>query len=247
MPTTSLWKIILFIGSLIEIQYLFFVINQNNSKNIPEYMVVYATTFILMLIAYYFINKIKFVKRIEFKNDRVLILIIGFAVLFRLTLFFSEPSTSDDVYRYIWEGKLVANGFNPFEHAPDNEELISLHTEKYPELVTYKDMTTIYPTVAQIIFTGGYLITHESDLGFKIFYIIFEILTIIFLIRLLYIKKFNIYKVILYAWLPLPIMEYFINSHIDVVGIFFFISTIYYVEKDNIENCYTIISIRNCY
>ncbi|MCK7523107.1 MAG: hypothetical protein MZV64_38265 [Ignavibacteriales bacterium] len=38
----------------------------------------------------------------------------------------------------------------------------------------------------------------------------------------------------LYAWLPLPILEYFNNAHLDVVGISFLIMFLYYLEKNKI-------------
>ncbi len=40
-------------------------------------------------------------------------LILGLAVLFRVTLLFSSPPTlSDDVYRYVWDGRLTNAGGN---------------------------------------------------------------------------------------------------------------------------------------
>ncbi len=161
-----------------------------------------------------------------------LILIILFGLIFRISLIPSNISTSDDIYRYIWEGKLVANGINPYEFSPDDDSLSYLHSELLPAKVTFKDMPAIYPTVSQGVFALGYLISGENDKGLKLIYLLAELLTILFIVKILRLRKLNTNLVILYAWLPLPILEFFVNSHIDVVGISFFTIFIYYILKD---------------
>ncbi len=43
---------------------------------------------------------------------------IGFAVALRVVSLFSLPLFDDDLYRYIWDGKVTAHGLNPYRHAP---------------------------------------------------------------------------------------------------------------------------------
>jgi len=45
-------------------------------------------------------------------------LLLAFALLFRLLLLFSHPIQEDDFYRYLWDGKVVASGLNPYRVAP---------------------------------------------------------------------------------------------------------------------------------
>jgi len=229
--------IFLGIAVLIELAFLSFTVFQGSGKNIILYMSVYAFTFILFMIAYFIIRNrtIKFGNKIilkaskAFNTEPVLFVIIFFALLYRITLIPAEPSTSDDVYRYIWEGKILANGFNPFEKAPDDPELNFLHSDNLPGKVTFPSMTSIYPTVAQAVFLFNYLVSGESDWGMKLIYLLCEFITFVFLIKIFELRKQNRNLVILYAWLPLPIMEYFINSHIDAVGIMFFIVFIFLI------------------
>ena len=47
-----------------------------------------------------------------------LALVLVFAALFRMVLLFSEPIQEDDFYRYLWDGKLVASGLNPYRFSP---------------------------------------------------------------------------------------------------------------------------------
>ena len=45
-------------------------------------------------------------------------MIIMFGLLFRAVILPSQQIQEDDVYRYLWDGKVFANGINPFEYAP---------------------------------------------------------------------------------------------------------------------------------
>ncbi len=187
-------------------------------------MIIYAAVFSIMYFVY-------FILKHGAVEDFVPI-IFTFAVLFRLILFSADISTSGDVYRYIWEGKVVLSGGNPFEYPPDSPKFNALRTDKFPKLVTYPQMTTIYPGAAQAIFALGYILSGESQIGLKLIYLIAEIITMLVIIALL--KRFgkpgNL--VILYAWLPLPVMEYFINSHLDAAGIALFMASLFLFVKN---------------
>ena len=158
-------------------------------------------------------------------------LILLFGILFRLSLFPTSPTTSPDCYRYVWEGKVLYNGYNPFDYPPNSPELDHLHSQELPAKVEYKDMAAIYPPLSQLSFAVSYAIFGESLIGLKIIYLLCEILTMIYLLKLLNLKKLNLNLILLYAWLPLPIMEYFINIHLEPFAIVFMIIFIYYIEK----------------
>jgi len=210
---------------------LFDLINSNG--NIPFFIFIYSQVFILCGLAFLVIKSKQpkddkpFLPRISIPK---LIIIAG--IIFRITLIPATPATSPDVYRYIWEGKVVLNGFNPYQQAPDDPRLIYLKSETW-EKVGFKSMPSIYPPLAQTAFVLGYLISGDAPnvWGIKLVYLLCEICTLIFLLKLLRLKKVNPGYIILYAWMPVPVMEYFINAHIDVVGITFLILFLYYMEK----------------
>ncbi|MGB2960463.1 MAG: hypothetical protein WBD30_16385, partial [Bacteroidota bacterium] len=85
-------------------------------------------------------------------GKRRLAIIFGFAVLFRLTLVPHAPVASDDIYRYLWDGKVAAHGINPFEFAPEDPRLAHLESENLPAKVSFPEMRTIYPPLAQAVF-----------------------------------------------------------------------------------------------
>src|SRR6266508_2145166 len=52
-----------------------------------------------------------------------LVIIIAFAALFRLSILFSAPYLSDDIYRYIWDGRTQAAGINQIGRASCRERV----------------------------------------------------------------------------------------------------------------------------
>ncbi len=231
-------------GILTEALYIFFTGN-NRTGDIGLYMFIYFEVFIIFLFTFYVIknsapgdNKSpSFLTGLFTKNKsesfkfNLPVIIILFGILFRITLIPTSPATSPDVYRYIWEGKVIYNGFNPYEYSPEADQLKYLRDDNYTK-VTYKDIPTIYPPFAQVVFLLSYAITGNSITGLKLIYLLCEIMTMIFIVKLLYVKKINLNYIILYAWLPLPVMEYFVNMHIDVVGIMFLVLFLYFLEKE---------------
>lgn len=231
-------------GILIEAFYIFFDLN-NGGGNAGLYMFIYFEAFIIFLFGFYLIKistpeagRISlFISKVFFKEEPVAqkiavpVIIILFGILFRITLIPSIPSTSPDVYRYVWEGKVIYNGFNPYQYSPESNELKDLRDDVYSK-VTFKHMSAIYPPAAQLTFLLAYTISGNNLTGLKLIYLLCEIVTMIFLLKLLHLKKKNLNYILLYSWLPLPVMEYFINAHIDVVGIMFLILFIYFMEKD---------------
>jgi len=59
-----------------------------------------------------------------------LVLALVFAALFRLSILFAPPYLSDDIYRYIWDGRVQAVGINPYRYIPANEALNNLRDEE---------------------------------------------------------------------------------------------------------------------
>lgn len=44
--------------------------------------------------------------------------VVGFAIVFRVLMLFSEPIHENDFYRYFWDGKSLINGVNPYLYEP---------------------------------------------------------------------------------------------------------------------------------
>lgn len=145
--------------------------------------------------------------------------LIAVGILFRITVLFFPPTASDDINRYIWDGKVQSAGINPYRYAPNDSALAGLHSQLLPGSVNFPEMKSIYPPYAQLIFFTSYNLFGESYTGFKIFLLVFEILTMILLLMLLRRLKLPETYCGIYALCPLPIMQFLIDGHVDGLGI----------------------------
>jgi len=54
-------------------------------------------------------------------DKKLMLVVAGAAVLFRLTVWPMAPALSDDVFRYRWEGMVQAEGGNPYQARPSDD------------------------------------------------------------------------------------------------------------------------------
>lgn len=78
--------------------------------------------------------------------------LIGVALMARLVLVCVEPILSDDIFRYVWDGRVAHAGINPYSHAPASEALAHLRDPALWPKINHPDVPTIYPPVAQLLF-----------------------------------------------------------------------------------------------
>ena len=81
-------------------------------------------------------------------------LVAVFGLLFRATLLPASPTLSDDIYRYVWDGRVQAAGINPYRYAPASEALAHLRDGTIYPGVNHREIPTIYPPAAQALFLG---------------------------------------------------------------------------------------------
>ena len=142
------------------------------------------------------------------------ILVVGAAAL-RLVFVFGAPTLSRDLYRYIWDGRVIDAGFNPYLHVPADPALIALRDPSQFYLIDKRDYAvTIYPPVAEAIFA---LVTRASSQvwAMKLAMVLFEAVAVVALARLL--RRLGRPPGLLVAYLlhPAPIWEIAGNGHID--------------------------------
>ncbi len=78
--------------------------------------------------------------------------LIAAAVAVRLVFLFAEPLLSDDIFRYVWDGRVAQDGINPFLYAPDAHELEHLRDAALWPQINHPEVPTIYPPAAQMLF-----------------------------------------------------------------------------------------------
>ena len=187
------------------------------------------TCFTFLFAGYYFIYKKT--------NPNYFKYLVLAGIFFRLIVLPSVPNLSEDVYRFIWDGRLAANGVNPYSMLPS--EIIKLPpikgitSELYNNLNS-PDYFSIYPPVLQgLFYTGAALFstnTFYNILFFKIIILIVEILNVFLLVKILHKKKLPKTYALLYFLNPLVIIELTGNVHFEAIMIFFLLSSFYLLE-----------------
>jgi alpha-1,6-mannosyltransferase len=154
-------------------------------------------------------------------STSTLLIAIAFAVIFRLSIIFAPPYLSDDIYRYVWDGRVQAAGINPYRYIPAAPELAHLRDEAiYPRINRRDWAHTIYPPVAQFVF---FLTTRisESVLWMKLTMVGFELVTMWAVAQLLTLLGRPRQLLLMYAWHPLVVWEFAGSGHLDAIAICF--------------------------
>jgi alpha-1,6-mannosyltransferase len=143
-------------------------------------------------------------------------LLIMVGLLPRLLLLPTEPRLSEDAYRYLWDGRLVADGVNPFPHAPGDPVLGRYHDALFARL-NHADIPTIYPPMAQLLFGAAARLAPEPW-AWKATLLTIEATLLLALASLLRARGLPSERLLLYLWNPLAIVESFGSGHVDLVA-----------------------------
>lgn len=140
--------------------------------------------------------------------------LLGF-VLLRVTLLHSVPS--DDLRRYVWEGKIQAHGFNPYLIGPDDERLTELRAgDKNWAQINHSDYTAIYPPFAQLVFRAVASVSH-SVYFMKAVLVGLEAIALVVLGRWLTSLGVSPMRLTVYALNPLVLTAVAIEGHLDAL------------------------------
>jgi hypothetical protein len=144
-----------------------------------------------------------------------LALILGTAVLLRLIALAAPVFLSDDINRYIWDGRVQAAGINPYRYIPIDPELESLRDPLiFPNINRNNYAPTIYPPVAEMLFLAATRFA-ETALAVKLVFVTIEAVGIGALLYILRAAGRPPEHILLYAWHPLPVWGIAGSGHID--------------------------------
>ena len=160
---------------------------------------------------------------------------LAVAIICRLILVFALPNLSNDIYRFIWDGRLLVQGFNPFDHLPlyylENNISVEGIDRALFEAYDSKNFFTVYPPVAQAQFGTAVWLFPQNIYGasvvMKLWLFFFEAGSVFLMVKLL--KRFNLptWNVLWYALNPLIIFEICGNLHFEGAMIFFLLLSIW--------------------
>jgi len=216
--------VIIITGLIIEILCIATAYLGDIKKNITCFATLYIVSFIAYIFTVFYIFKNGEINKENDNSSRsILWAIIIFALMFRLTLLPMAPS--DDIYRYLWEGKLQLHGISPYSHSPESSSL-ELLRDRFFSGINHKHLTTIYPPLTLMVFAIADFISH-SIITMKSVFLVFDVLSIFLLLRFLKVMKKNPLNVLVYAWSPLILISFASRGHCDSLHIFFVILAMY--------------------
>ena len=167
--------------------------------------------------------------------------LVSIAILFRLTFLFTIPNLSQDFYRFIWDGRMIFEGLNPYLSLPQS----FIEQRNYPvsqAIQLYNGMGemngshyTNYPPINQLCFLIASVFSSKSILGSVIVMrtlIIFADIGIIYFGKKI-LEKLNlpIKNIFWYALNPFIIIELTGNLHFEPVMLFFLVLSLYKLQQ----------------
>jgi hypothetical protein len=128
--------------------------------------------------------------------------VLAIAVLLRLMMLLPAMTLSGDVYRYLWDGKVLAGGTNPYAYAPSDPRLASLREPWHPR-INHPEIRTIYPPHAELLFALVHWLT-----PWRILIALADLAAIVLLRR----------HGLAYATFPLLLFEGTWSGHVDALA-----------------------------
>jgi hypothetical protein len=147
-----------------------------------------------------------------------LALVLAVAAVARLLMLLPAVPTSDDLYRYLWDGRVGAAGVNPFLHAPADDALTALRDEVVWPNVNHPDVPTIYPPVAQLLFRGLDAAGGTPRIP-RAAAVAFDLVTLVLLGALLRRRGVRADAALMFGWCPLAIVASGGGGHVDALGV----------------------------
>ena len=201
------------------------------NRSIPVFLMLWFTAFLFYACAVWAVFK----KQSPGNSSRslrpsALFVVAGFALVFRVVLWFSPASLSDDIYRNVWEGTIVASGMNPYLHTPDDPALAHCRDADVFSKINHRQYAAIYPPVTQFVL-GISMALHPSTGCMKAVLGLFDLGCVAVIILILSACRLPLQRCIVYAWHPLPILEFAGSGHCDSIGIFFLLLCVLFLLR----------------
>lgn len=173
----------------------------------PHFLALYTLAFVLYGASAFVVSR-------EASWQRTLLIVGAAAIAMRVVLWGTVPSLSDDVYRYLWDGRLLTNGVSPYAFRVDSPALDYLATPNRA-LVNNSWMASPYFPAAQGLFGMIALFAPESALAFQVVISLVDLLTGALIATLLFRLGRSPALSLLYLWNPLVVVEFAHSAHVD--------------------------------
>jgi hypothetical protein len=191
-----------------------------------------------------FLSAAWLLRKVPRRTSVALILLGGIAI--QLAAVSAPPRESDDLYRYIWDGRVQAAGIDPYAYVPAARQLEGLRDEflwhpgtdhclsaayvsEHPAanlvagctLINRPAVPTIYPPVAEAYFLGVHYLPEagNSTTPIQATTAFVAVLTTVILLFGLGRLGRDVRMAALWSWCPTVALEAGNSAHVDVVAV----------------------------
>ena len=140
---------------------------------------------------------------------------LALGLVLRIALVFTEPTLSDDIYRFIWEGNLFAQGVSPWAF-PIDSPLGDPFQIPARDLANNTSLASPYFPLIQVIFALSTFISLDPTV-LQAVMVGFDVLAVTMMLRLLAALGLPKKRALIYWLNPLVIVEVAHGGHFDAV------------------------------
>jgi Glycosyltransferase family 87 len=226
-PTRRSWWRLALLGMLLSLSiafniYFLFTAPPIDTPNTP-FIILWLLSFLPYIAACILVLVTK--PQVGWRRWLELGLILVGALTLRAIVLPVLPDLSHDSWRYLWDARVTLHGYSPYVYGPGSPLYASLRDFVYNNS-RFRNVPTIYPPGAQAIYLLSYLIAPSNLIALKGIFVGFDVVTCIVLAILLQRKGLDMSRCIIYAWCPLPIIEFALQGHLDALTVTFIVLAI---------------------
>ncbi len=214
--------------TLLFISSLFFIQLEEDRTSVDVLFPLYVFSFFLYLWIYRTRHSFNFRE------------LVGLSVVAHLVVLWKEPALSIDYYRFLWDGEIFLQGFNPFDFRPIELQQESFMKENYFQKV-YEGIGSMsqqnyscYPPVNQFYFMIAALASNNiavNAIVLKLLIVLTQLVGGAYLYKLLKALKMSMDRMWLLYLNPLWIIETVGNVHFEGVMLSFLFVAFYFLKK----------------
>jgi len=174
--------------------------------------------------------------------------IVGVGATLRIVMLPSTPMLEDDFYRYLWDGAVVAGGFNPYAFSPDEVRGVAEPGTPVPdrlkglasqsgtvvERVNHPHLRTVYPPLAQAGFALAQWLKPWSLVSWRLVLLGFDVVNLVLVLSILRFLKLPASLIAVYWWNPLLVKETFNSGHMDIMVLPYVLAGLFMAMRNRI-------------
>lgn len=205
----SLKSKILILGSLLLLPYLAAWWLSDLRRHTIGFEILFFAAFAL------YAGAIVLALRQETFSRGELIAAFALAAIMQGWLVYTPPTLSDDMYRYVWDGRVQAQRISPYRYPPKALGLAHLRDEVVWPHINRKASVTVYPPATELTYALLWRIRPDSVRWFQIVMAASGLLAGALLVGLLQALGRSPNRVLIYLWSPLLAFETAHAAHVD--------------------------------